>query len=179
MKLNEFLPRCDTSHQQTMRLPSTTIEKAYAALLRLDFAKSPLIRLLFRMRGLQVGTFQNIRNHFIVLYDNPPEETVMGFIGRPWDVKAGFLPVTKDQFVDFNEPNYAKLLWSFLFVQKGEDVEVTTETRVLCTDPASRAKFRIYWFFVRPFSILVRKEMLRLLKLSFDTKKLYKGRHYE
>jgi hypothetical protein len=41
---------------------------------------------------------------------------------------------------------------------------LTTETRVACGDPASRAKFRAYWTVVRPFSGLIRILMLRAVR---------------
>jgi hypothetical protein len=39
-----------------------------------------------------------------------------------------------------------------------------TETRALATDPESRARFRRYWTLVSPGIVLIRWEMLRLVK---------------
>jgi hypothetical protein len=46
----------------------------------------------------------------------------------------------------------------------GGAATVSTETRVLCTDPGSRRAFRRYWRIVRPFSGLIRIEMLRSIR---------------
>jgi hypothetical protein len=38
---------------------------------------------------------------------------------------------------------------------------LSTETRVHVADPESRKRFRRYWFVVRPFSGLIRIQLLR------------------
>jgi hypothetical protein len=45
---------------------------------------------------------------------------------------------------------------------------LSTETRVACGDAASRAKFRVYWTFVRPFSGLIRIVMLRAVRRAAE-----------
>ena len=40
---------------------------------------------------------------------------------------------------------------------------LSTETRVLLTDAASRRKFRAYWTLIRPFSGLIRRVWLRAI----------------
>ena len=39
---------------------------------------------------------------------------------------------------------------------------------MVCLDPASRRAFGIYWLFVRPFSGLVRREVLRVVKRAAE-----------
>ncbi len=58
---------------------------------------------------------------------------------------------------------FAKAAWNFFIEELGDGrVRLTTETRVRCT--SGGALFRLYWFFVGPFSGWVRREMLRLIK---------------
>jgi hypothetical protein len=39
---------------------------------------------------------------------------------------------------------------------------------VLCGDTASRRKFLAYWFFVGPFSALIRRVMLRTIRRAVE-----------
>jgi hypothetical protein len=41
-----------------------------------------------------------------------------------------------------------------------DDGQLTTETRVLLTDEASRRAFARYWLLIRPFSGLIRRRWL-------------------
>jgi len=43
---------------------------------------------------------------------------------------------------------------------------VATETRIRCTDDASRRAFLRYWRVIRPFSGLIRMEMLRSIRCA-------------
>jgi hypothetical protein len=59
----------------------------------------------------------------------------------------------------------ARGVWNFAVADETLGaVRITTETRVLCGDAASRRRFRRYWFFVRPFSGLIRIVMLRAIR---------------
>ena len=39
---------------------------------------------------------------------------------------------------------------------------LSTETRVAATDPRTRQLFAAYWFFIRPASSAIRRELLRV-----------------
>ena len=40
---------------------------------------------------------------------------------------------------------------------------LSTETRILATDPRSRRSFTVYWFLIRPSSAAIRREVLRVV----------------
>ena len=44
-----------------------------------------------------------------------------------------------------------------------EGTLLSTETRVLATDPQSRRAFARYWFFIRPSSGAIRREVLKVV----------------
>lgn len=167
MEIDHFLPKYDFSEKHD-RLVNGTPRDAYDALQKIDLSQSTVIRFLLWLRGLKLRTFEQIRNRFLLLHDEPSKEIVMGLIAQPWKLDEGILPISKDQFLNFNEPNYAKAVWNFTFEQIDNKTLVSTETRIQCTDQASKNKFRVYWFFIRPFSGLIRIEMLRLLKKKFE-----------
>jgi hypothetical protein len=68
-------------------------------------------------------------------------------------------------FVEFSEPGYVKAAMNFLVESAGPGRStVTTETRVVATDPDSFRSFRRYWVIVAPFSALIRRRMLSLIR---------------
>ncbi|MGA7641496.1 MAG: hypothetical protein WBW56_04765, partial [Syntrophobacteraceae bacterium] len=97
--------------------------------------------------------------------DKPCNELVFGLIGRFWAASTQIQRVNADAFIKFDQPGFAKAVGNMAFIAQGDgSVRVTTETRVLCPDDASRRCFRLYWLFIGPFSGIIRKEWLRLIK---------------
>jgi hypothetical protein len=72
--------------------------------------------------------------------------------------------IDAESFKKFDTPGYAKAVWNFSLRPDGPDSRLTTETRVKCTDSDSRWRFGFYWMLIRPFSGLIRMEMLRTIK---------------
>ena len=71
----------------------------------------------------------------------------------------------------------AHAVWNFRVLPRGEQGSVlSTETRVTCGDPASRARFSRYWLVVRPFSGLIRIVMLRAIRRATETSVRGSGR---
>jgi len=158
--INSFLKKYEfvEIHKKEIPLPQ---EKVFAAFQRLDFSKSILIRFLLRLRGL--NPYQKLAQLFTPLLNDPPHEVIWGLVAKPWKLKGDVLKLTPDQFTLFDTPGFAKIVWGFTFKSTPTGTLVTTETRIHCTDPSSRRKFTLYWFFIRPFSGLLRIAMLNLL----------------
>lgn len=98
---------------------------------------------------------------FRAVAEEPERELVVVGIGRFWTPSGGLRKVTdKEQFLDFQEPGYAKVAFNFRI----EDGELSTETRILATDAHARRRFRLYWLAIRPGSGLIRREWLRALE---------------
>ena len=86
-------------------------------------------------------------------------------IGRFWLFKGGIRRVEPDDFVGFSESGYVKAAMNFLVESSGPGRStVTTETRVIATDLDSLRSFRRYWMLVGPFSALIRRRMLSLIR---------------
>ena len=99
---------------------------------------------------------------FRVLVRDEPRSLVVGIIGRPWESHAQ--PVSFDGpegFLRFAEPGYVKIAFSFSVGEAPKGMEVVSVVRVLCTDPATRRKFRRYWFVIGTGSWLARWAWLR------------------
>ena len=71
--------------------------------------------------------------------------------------------------VAITQPGFAKVTMNFLIQPRGERACVLrTETRVLATDPSSRAMFTHYWRMIAPGSALIRKMWLRAIKVRAE-----------
>jgi hypothetical protein len=92
-----------------------------------------------------------------VLADDPGREVVFGSITRPWEGNVTFDAVPPADFAAFAEPGYVKIVWNLRVEPAAHGSILHVETRVATTDPASREKFRRYWAFVSPGSILIRR----------------------
>lgn len=134
----------------------------------MKFSKSFILRLLFRLRGISVDSQTSIMESLFIPLWNTPEEVVWGLVAQPWTFKGGVKTLNTSEFKNFNEPGYAKMVWNFSFKEEGGDTLVATETRIQCMDPYSKRMFSIYWFFIKPLSGWIRKEMLRQLKKTCE-----------
>jgi len=145
------------------------VDHAYRSVLGVDLFRSRVIRILYRVRGLPAKGPLNLRDMtrwgFVVLDEDPGTEIVLGLVGRFWLFKGDLRRVEADDFVGFSEPGYVKAAMNFLVESAGPGRStVTTETRVIATDPDALRSFRRYWTLVAPFSSLIRRRMLSVIR---------------
>ena len=161
MLLDAVLPHADFSERHAIAVDGPP-ERALAAAREVTLADMPVARLLFALRGLpgRSGSVYEAmrRTTFVELGEEPGREFVLGAIGRPWRLRGGMLRDV--DFHGFAEPGYAKMAINFAC----DGSTLSTETRVLLTDEASRRRFRRYWFAIRPFSGLIRRLWLGAAK---------------
>jgi hypothetical protein len=143
----------------------------------LDLSRSPIIRAIFALRtlpswlrgqasGAPKGPFleQAVGLGWVVLEEVPGKELIAGAVTQPWEAVVHFRGLAPEQFIAFGEPGYAKIVWGIGARARGEGAStVYTETRVQTTDPASRRKFRWYWFVLGAGIRLIRREALRVV----------------
>jgi hypothetical protein len=173
--IDRFLPEYDTSATYSRIIPAP-VEVVYRALQERTFGQHPVIRFLFALRSF--ASF-NVRSEsrgvrlkdlgstgFMMLGERPPDEIVIGVVGRFWRPTGNIRKDVKPEaFMSFFEPGYCKAAWNFRLVAIDERrTEAVTETRVHALDPKSRFRFRLYWTVVGPFSGLIRVLMLRELE---------------
>jgi non-ribosomal peptide synthetase component F len=81
---------------------------------------------------------------------------VVGAIGQPWRLSGGRGSAVAggEDFAAFDQAGYAKLAASFRLAPRadGRAIQLSTETRVACTDPSSARRFARYWQLIRPAS---------------------------
>ena len=102
----------------------------------------------------------------VLLGARPPEEVLAGAIGRFWRL-AGNEPVvfsSPEEFLAFTEPGFAKAVVGFRLDPRGAEILLTTETRFVATDEATRRLMSRYWRIIRPASNVIRTEWLRAIR---------------
>lgn len=157
-------------HQIIVRAP---VANVYAAVRELDIGRAKVTRLLFKLRGLPatstISMKDFLRLRFTVLGEKEGQEFVLGLVGKFWSPTGGLRRVQADEFNGFDQRGYAKAVWNFsLREQPGGNVVLSTETRVRCTDPKTRRRFRLYWAFIGTFSGCIRRDILRSLKQNAE-----------
>jgi hypothetical protein len=159
--LDELLPSFDFRERHAIRVAAPA-ERVFEAIGTVTLDDMPVVRLLVRLRGIGAQGNQpllpQMQRRFGTVAEDPDRELVLASIGQPWKLRGGDSP--RSDFHAFDAPGYAKMALAFAF-----DGEVlSTETRVLLTDAASRRRFGLYWLVIRPFSGLTRRRWLRAVK---------------
>lgn len=100
------------------------------------------------------------------LYEEPPRVSASGMIGRPWKLRPEPGPVVTglDEVRAFTDPGWLKygMEWVLSPAAGGRTL---VETVTLCEATDSRAfrRFALYWSLIRPFSGLLRHDILAAL----------------
>jgi hypothetical protein len=130
---------------------------------------SPVVRLLFRLRGLRIpsGSLRDVATGtgFSVLAERPGEELVVGTMGRFWTIREQDnleAPRGLEDFQSFSPPGWAKAAMTVRIEPRADGSStLVTETRVLCLDDQARRRFAPYWAFINVFSGWIRQDLLR------------------
>lgn len=168
--LDEVLPDFDhrSRHERHVLASPEDVARAIERY-HLGRNASPLVRSLFRLRGLRIAS-GSVRealagSGFTVLAERPGEEIVVGTTGRFWTLREQAnmeAPLDLRAFQAFARPGWAKAA-ATLRVEPREDGSATlvTETRVRCVDDRARRRFAPYWTLIRAFSGWIRRDLLR------------------
>jgi len=118
-------------------------------------AADPVIRVLFRLRGLSTGgtigeLFTRMRFEELARDDR---EIVVGVSGTPWRRSGGIRAFSAAG------PGMVRVAVNF----RTDGSRLSTETRIAAVDDQARRSFLRYWRFVGPFSALIRRRWLRLI----------------
>jgi hypothetical protein len=160
-------------------------ERVFQALREVTAGEVPMFRVLMRIRGLPTRVLsrrpfvfdrrtplldQFLRAGFVLLAEEPGRELVVGRIAQFWKpVGASSVPVrSAPDFIEFDNPGYAKAVVNFWVNREGVGTRLRTETRVAATDAASRVKFSRYWLLVRLGSGLTRRSWLKAVRRAAE-----------
>jgi hypothetical protein len=162
--IDKYLPTYTFNEYHEIVINSP-IEHVYYVAEDIDLSKSKIITFLFKIRGLPTKRMhlQNFIDDmgFTKLEESYPCERLIGFWARG---KIEKIPSYED-FLNNSVSPWLKVVWNFQFEQlKDDKTKVSTETRVLCVAPIIKFTFGLYWFMIKPFSGLIRKRMLNIIK---------------
>jgi hypothetical protein len=181
--IDQHMPVFDVSEHHEIRVRAPVVE-AYRAVRDLDLARSKMARGLLAIRGmlavLQPGpagklyrslgrrrtlTLEDVQElGFVVLAERTEREYLIGVAGRFWIPGGGIRRIDPIEFGSFDQPGHAEGVMSFAVRPEGTGSVVSTETRVWCVDDRARRSFRPYWRLIRPFSGLIRRQALAIIK---------------
>lgn len=173
--LAPFMPRFEVAERHE-RIVAASPASALHAVQHVRLEDSPVVRAIFRARELILRVppapvsstpfLEQVRTiGWGVLDSVPGRERVFGAIAQPWRGDVQFRPLPPGQFAAFDSAGFAKIVWTIAVDSLGpRRSRVRTETRVATTDPASRALFRRYWSVFSPGIVLIRYELLRVIR---------------
>lgn len=149
-------------HEITVNKP---VELVFDALNSVDFGASKIIFGLFKLRGIPSShlTIQGLveQGNFSFLGEDAPHELVLGLM-----VNKAPIPIESAEAFAANSVD-ARMRIGFNYQCRKIDESTTllsSETRVVLNSTLSKLFFRCYWLAIKPFSGLIRRIMLRLIK---------------
>ena len=164
MLIEDYLPVYDFKESHSIRV-NTSSNDIYQKMLHADFSKSTIINFLFRIRGIPKGlyTIEHItKMGFIKLDEEPGKEILFGMITNSPVFNKCQSNISPSDFSLKSGEARIKAVINFKVNDQGfSNYVISTETRILCGSKQMKLKFRVYWFFVKPFSQLIRKSMLK------------------
>ena len=165
---DKYLPAFHFSEKHSIQITATpsAVSDQIAVL---NVSDSWMIRILLALRGIPRKTSTGMEGWkkmgFVVLEHQPDKEIILGLIGQFWKANGNIQSFVREEFITMINPAFVKAVWNFKISPLDESrVLLETETRIFCAGDQVRKRFYRYWFFVKPFSGLIRKEMLKIIK---------------
>ena len=176
-KLDDLLPAWDFDERHAIDLaaaPAAALEAVrrltpldswlFLALMTLRELPAILLRRFPRLR-FEGSIVEQARAVGFALVADGPDALVLCAVGRFWRFDSGVRPIaTRREFLDFDQPGYAKVALDFRAVPAPGGARLSTETRIAATDQAARAAFGRYWRVVHPGSAAIRISLLRAVR---------------
>jgi hypothetical protein len=108
---------------------------------------------------------------FCSLGEDEGREVAFGLIDQSWKVSGGIRALLGNagDFAHFSEPGFVKIGMNLQARPARDGAFLSTQTRVLATDLATRRIFAAYWMFIRPFSGLIRRSWLQAVADRFSS----------
>ena len=173
-RINHYLPHYQFKERHAT-IVNATVAEVRAAVMTCNLAHAPLVRFLFRLRGLPTAnlTLAGLENvGFRILDQQTTHELVLGLVGRFWTYSGELQDFTPEQFTSRQSSDFARAAINFRWEALSDrHTRLSTETRIWCPTEASRRRFTVYWWLIRPFSGLVRIAWLRLIRRKAESRR--------
>jgi hypothetical protein len=179
--IERFMPAAEVAEHHEIQV-SAPVEDTYAAARGMDLNRSAVVRAIFAVRAIpsrlrgepsarssQPLLDETLALGWRILGERPDREVVVGAVTQPWRADVTFRGLDPDTFVGFEQPGYAKIVWTIEAEPLGPATSrFRTQTRVATTDPRSRELFRRYWAVLSPGILLIRRQSLKLVKAEAE-----------
>jgi hypothetical protein len=164
--LADALPRAEflEHHHRVVRADP---ERVWSALHETTWRDCRVTAVLSFLRGLggPSGSHRRLLDDgpVVVLHTEPGRYVAGGRVARPWRARPELGPALSnlDELAAFDQGTWLKYGMDFRLtpLDRGRTM-LETSTRCQPTDAAVRRRFGAYWRLIRPFSGLVRRDML-------------------
>jgi len=172
--MDHFLPAFDVRERHGTLVRATS-NLAFETAEGFKLQSIALVRTIFWLRSKLMGAqYEPLRRGlveemlalgWVKLAYTPGRELVMGSATQPWIADVKFRSIPADEFADFSEPGFVKIVWTIEAEPLGPALtRLATETRVRATDEGARAKFRPYWRKFRLGIVLIRRLALAAIR---------------
>ena len=100
-----------------------------------------------------------------VIFSERPRVVISAGLSQAWRLLGGATPPRLDAAAlrAWSQPGWIKVGMEYRLTSTETGTLLSIETRVLATDPNTRRAFAAYWFFIRPSSAAIRREVLRIV----------------
>jgi hypothetical protein len=170
--LDEILPDFDVASKYSVRIRATP-DRIFQ-ILQTGIPTGNMTRLLMMLRRVP-GFFAQRESaeeqpSFYKLKQSQGREIVVGIAGQFWKPVAKTIAINSlEEFLHFQRNGYSKAALNLQITAAQNGISIlSTETRVQSYG-AAKEKFRSYWQFIKPFSGLIRREILRKIKKQAES----------
>jgi hypothetical protein len=100
-----------------------------------------------------------------VLFSDRPRVIISAGLSQAWRPLGGLTPPHLDaaDLRAWSQPGWIKVGMEFRLDSAREGTLLSTETRILATDPRTQRAFALYWFLISVGSRAIRREVLRIV----------------
>ena len=100
-----------------------------------------------------------------VLFRERPRVVISAGLSQAWRLLGGLTPphLDAEALRAWSQPGWIKVAMEFRLESTPGGTVLSTETRMLATDPRTRRSFAAYWFLIRPSSGAIRREVLKVV----------------
>jgi hypothetical protein len=100
-----------------------------------------------------------------VLFSERPRVVISAGLSQAWRLLGGLPPPRLDAAAlrAWSQPGWIKVAMEFCLEPTPAGTVLSTETRILATDPRTRRSFAAYWLLIRASSAAIRREVLRVV----------------
>ena len=161
----------DAVYRAVATIDMVEIPNAYLAVRALFAARGAAERLVSALHGRPTPTEEAAgpmrlgdmpeQGEWVKLAEEEPRELAFGAIGRFWGGETAWKTIDAHEFVDIDDPGFAKIACSVSLRPYGTArTLVSYEARTQALDSDSRAHFLRYWRVVRPGVAIVMRAFL-------------------